>query len=146
MTRTISFTLPAPFPLVNRTTGYSHFTAARQKNQMQRQVAAAAYHLRPSLPFERAHVLIERHSVGTPDTDNLWGSAKRLLDCLTTPALLNVRKEGARQRTKNKRGLGFIVDDAPRHLTLEVRGVKCRLCEQKTVVTITEIMSAEVAA
>ncbi|MBS1096381.1 hypothetical protein JK191_02090 [Gluconobacter sphaericus] len=146
MPRTITFTLPAPFPLVNTTNGHSHFTATRQKNQMQRQVAAAAFHLRPSKPFERAHVLIERHSVGTPDTDNLWGSAKRLLDCLTTPVLLNVRKEGARPRVKNKRGLSFIVDDAPKHLTLDIRAVKCRLCEQKTVVTITEIVDAEVMA
>ena len=146
MTRTISFTLPAPYPLVNRTTGYSHFTAARQKNQMQREVAAVAYHLRPSAPFDRAHVLIERHSVGTPDTDNLVGSAKRLIDCLTTPRPLTVRTPGARQRIKNKRGRGFVVDDGPKHLTLEVRGVKCRLCEQKTVVTITEIVDAEVMA
>lgn len=146
MTRTISFTLPAPFPLVNRTTGYSHFTAARQKNDMQRQVAAAAYNMRPSVPFERAHVLIERHSAGTPDTDNLVGSAKRLIDCLTTPMPLKVRTPGARQRVKNKRGLSFIVDDAPKHLVLDVKAVKCRLCEQKTVVTITEIVGAEVAA
>lgn len=143
MTRKITFTLPAPFPLVNRITGYSHFTAARQKNQMQREVAAVAYHLRPSVPLDRAHVLIERHSVGTPDTDNLWGSAKRVLDCLTTPMPLKVRTPGARQRTKNKRGLGFIVDDAPKHLVLDVKAVKCRLCEQKTVVTITEIVGAE---
>ncbi|MBS1021901.1 hypothetical protein JK207_07630 [Gluconobacter cerinus] len=146
MSKVISFTLPAPFPLVNRITGYSHFTAARQKNDMQRQVAAAAYNMRPSVPFEQAHVLIERHSAGTPDTDNLVGSAKRLIDCLTTPMPLKVRTPGARQRTKNKRGLGFIVDDAPKHLVLDVKAVKCRLCEQKTVVTITEIVDAEVAA
>lgn len=146
MPKVITFTLPLPFLLVNRTTGYSHFTAARQKNDMQRQVAAVAYHLRPPVPFERAHVLIERYSVGTPDTDNLVGSAKRLIDCLTTPRPLTVRTPGARQRTKNKRGLGFVVDDGPKHLTLEVRGVKCRLCEQKTVVTITEIVGAEVTA
>lgn len=146
MTRKITFTLPAPYPLVNRTSGYSHFTAARQKNQMQREVAAVAYHLRPPVPFDRAHVLIERHSVGAPDTDNLVGSAKRLIDCLTTPRPLVVRTPGARQRIKNKRGLGFVVDDGPKHLTLEVRGVKCRLREQKTVVTITEIFEELVMA
>ena len=146
MTRKITFTLPAQYTLVNRTTGYSHFTATRQKKQMQREVMAVAYHLRPSVPFERAHVLIERHSVGTPDTDNLVGSAKRLIDCLTTPCPLVVRTPGARQRIKNKRGLGFIVDDGPKHLVLDVKAVKCRLCEQRTVVTITEIVGAEVAA
>lgn len=146
MPKVISFTLPAPYPLVNRTTGYSHFTAMKQKNQMQREVAAAAYHLRPATPLQRAHVLIERHSVGTPDTDNLWGSAKRVLDCLTTPAPLVVRKPGSRQRVKNKRGLGFIVDDSPKHLVLNVKAVKCRLCEQKTVVTITELVDDEVMA
>lgn len=144
MAKTITFILPKPFPLVNRTNGFSHYTATKQKNAMQRTVSAAALHLRPSKPFSRAHVLIERHSVGTPDTDNLVGSAKRLLDCLTTPKPLVVRKPGARQIIKNKRGLVFIVDDGPKHLVLAVKAVKCRLCEQKTVVTITEIVEAEV--
>ncbi|MFT9298653.1 MAG: hypothetical protein ABF542_11165, partial [Gluconobacter sp.] len=76
----------------------------------------------------------------------LWGSAKRVLDCLTTPMPLKVRTPGARQRVKNKRGLSFIVDDAPKHLVLDVKAVKCRPCEQKTVVTITEIVDAEVMA
>ncbi|MDL2172443.1 hypothetical protein [Asaia sp. HumB] len=138
--REITFTLPAPFPLVNRTTGFSHYTTAKQKNQLRRQVMAAALHLRPPAPFERAKVIVERHSVGTPDKDNLWGSAKRLLDCLTTPALLNVRTEGARQRTKNKRGLGFIIDDAPQYAEIEVIGVKCKRDEQRTVVTIREVV------
>ncbi|WP_051626123.1 hypothetical protein [Kozakia baliensis] len=135
----VTFTLPFAYPLPNRTNGFSHFAATNQKRAMARSVAAAARHLVPPTPFEQAHVLIERHGVREPDTDNLWGGAKRLVDCLTTPKLLTVRTEGARQRVKNKRGLGFVVDDARKHMTLEVRHVQSRLCDQKTVVTITEV-------
>ncbi|AXH72273.1 MAG: holliday junction resolvase [Caudoviricetes sp.] len=105
---------------------------------MQRAVLAAAAGQVPSEPIQRAHILIERHGVRAPDPDNLVGGAKRLIDCLTTPRLLNVRTPGARPRVKNKRGLGFVVDDGPDHVTLDVRHVPARLCCQKTVVTITE--------
>ena len=89
----------------------------------------------PSVPFQKARVVIERHSVGTPDYDNLVGGGKQLIDCLTTPV---IGKSG-RQRNRNRRGLGIIVDDSPDHLAAEYHAVKCRLCEQKTVVTITEL-------
>ncbi|WP_230844520.1 hypothetical protein [Acetobacter pasteurianus] len=107
---------------------------------MQRAVAHATIGQRISEPMQKARVLIERHGVHEPDMDNLWGGAKRLIDCLTTPKLLQVRTEGARQRVKNKRGLGFVVDDGPAHITLEIRHVPARICTQKTVVTITEIL------
>ncbi|WEQ51189.1 hypothetical protein LV478_11675 [Komagataeibacter oboediens] len=139
--RIISFTLPKPFPLLNHSIGQSRFALTRMRRQMARSVAAEAAHLRPAEPFQRAHVLIERYSAGTPDKDGLYGGAKFLVDALTTPRLLNVRTEGARQRVKNKRGLGFVVDDGPAHMQLEVRAVKCRLCEQRTVVTITEVVA-----
>jgi len=135
----ITFTIPKPFPLLNHSIGQSRFALTGMRRKMARAVENAALHLRPSEPFQRAHVLIERYSAGTPDTDGLYGGAKFLVDALTTPRLLNVRTPGARQRVKNKRGLGFVVDDAPKHMTLEVRSVKCRLCEQRTVVTITEV-------
>ncbi|WP_244182193.1 hypothetical protein [Gluconacetobacter entanii] len=108
---------------------------------MARAVACAALHLRHPEPFQKARVVIERYSAGTPDKDGLYGGAKFLVDAMTTPRLLNVRTPGARQRVKNKRGLGFVVDDGPAHMQLEVRAVKCRLCEQRTVVTITEVVA-----
>ena len=138
---TISFTLPKPFPLLNHSIGQCRFALTGMRRKMARAVADVALHLRPSEPFQRAHVLIERYSAGTPDTDGLYGGAKFLVDALTTPCLLNVRTPGARQRVKNKRGLGFVVDDGPAHMDLEVRAVKCRLCEQRTVVTITEVVA-----
>ena len=107
---------------------------------MARAVACATVNMRLPEPFRRAHVSIERHSCGTPDHDGVQGGAKFLIDSLTTPKLLNVRTSGARQRVRNKRGLGFIVDDGPEYATFDIRAVKCRLCDQKTVVTITEIL------
>ncbi|MCG4256903.1 hypothetical protein K6W27_07445 [Acetobacter senegalensis] len=110
------------------------------RRKMARTVAAATVQLRIPEPFLKAHVTIERYSCGTPDHDGVVGGAKFLIDTLTTPRLLNVRKPGARQRVKNKRGLGFIVDDGPDYATFDIRAVKSRLCDQKTVVTITEIL------
>ncbi|MCG4261346.1 hypothetical protein K6W36_12300 [Acetobacter senegalensis] len=110
------------------------------RRKMARAVAAATVQLRIPEPFQKAHVTIERYSCGTPDHDGVVGGAKFLIDTLTTPRLLNVRKPGARQRVKNKRGLGFIVDDGPHYATFDIRAVKSRLCAQKTVVTITEIL------
>jgi len=140
--RTIAFTLPEPFPLLNHSIGQSRFALTGMRRAMARNVALASAGVRIPEPFPRAHVLIERHSVGTPDRDNLVGGAKFLIDTLTTPRLLKVRTEGARQRVRNKRGLGFIVDDAPHYADIEVRHVKARLCDQKTVVTITELVDA----
>ncbi|MGO2959289.1 MAG: hypothetical protein ACTIDN_09670 [Acetobacter sp.] len=136
----IRFELPFAYSLPNKTNGQHYFAATRDKNAMHRAVAAASVGLRPPEPFQRARVEIERHGVRAPDPDNLTGGAKRLIDCLTTPRLLNVRTEGARQRVKNKRGLGFIIDDGPEHIVLNVRHVPARLCAQKTVMTITEIL------
>lgn len=138
--KTIHFELPFAYPLPNRTLCQHWATATREKRRMQRAVAHATTGRRISEPMQKAHVLIERHGVHEPDMDNLWGGAKRLIDCLTTPKLLQVRTEGARQRVKNKRGLGFVVDDGPAHITLEIRHVPARICDQKTVVTITEIL------
>ncbi|QEE86604.1 hypothetical protein EOV40_009970 [Acetobacter oryzoeni] len=110
------------------------------RQKMARAVACATVNMRVPEPFQKAHVSIERYSCGTPDHDGVQGGAKFLIDSLTTPKLLNVRKPGARQRVRNKRGLGFIVDDGPEYATFDIRSVKSRLCDQKTVVTITEIL------
>ena len=139
MTRLITFTLPKPYPLLNHSIGQSRFALTNMRRSMARSVAAATAGQRLPEPMQRAHVTIERHSVGQPDHDGVVGGAKFLIDCLTTPRLLNVRKPGARQRVRNKRGLGFIVDDSPKHITLDIQHVKSRLCDQKTVVTIREV-------
>ncbi|RUT26918.1 hypothetical protein C0V97_03650 [Asaia sp. W19] len=138
--REITFTLPAPFPLLNHSIGQSRFTLTGMRRKMARSVAMASAGLRPPEPFSKAHVVIERYSVGSPDNDGLQGGAKFLIDSLTTPRRLNVRTEGARPRTKNKRGLGFIIDDAPQYAEIEVIGIKCKRAEQRTVVTIREVV------
>ncbi|GBQ10393.1 hypothetical protein [Acetobacter cerevisiae] len=138
--RTIRFELPFAYALPNRTLRQHWRAATKDKRTMQRAVMAATAGQTLTEPMQRAHILIERHGVRAPDPDNLVGGAKRLIDCLTTPRLLNVRKPGTRQRVKNKRGMGFVVDDGSEHVTLEVKHVPARLCAQKTVVTITEIL------
>lgn len=138
--KTIRFEIPFAYALPNRTLHQHWGVATKAKHKMQRAVMAAAAGQVPSEPIQRAHILIERHGVRAPDPDNLIGGAKRLIDCLTTPKLLNVRTPGAHQRLKNKRGLGFVVDDGPEHVVLDVRHVPARLYAQKTVVTITEIL------
>ncbi|ARW47854.1 hypothetical protein [Acetobacter pasteurianus] len=138
--RVIRFELPEPYPLLNHSIGQSRFALTRMRQKMARAVACATVNMRVPEPFQKAHVSIERHSCGTPDHDGVQGGAKFLIDTLTTPKLLNVRKPGARQRVRNKRGLGFIVDDGPEYATFDIRAVKSRLCDQKTVVTITEIL------
>ncbi len=138
--RVIRFELHEPYPLLNHSIGQSRFALTRMRQKMARSVACATVNMRVPEPFQKAHVSIERHSCGTPDHDGVQGGAKFLIDSLTTPKLLNVRKPGARQRVRNKRGLGFIVDDGPEYATFDIRAVKSRLCDQKTVVTITEIL------
>ena len=135
--RSITFTLPFAYKLPNRTIGQHWGRATREKNDLMRKVAAEAYHLRPPQPFRKARVVIERHGVREPDEDNLVGGVKRLVDCLTTPVIQN--SQSGRASIKNKRGLGFVVDDGPDFITLEVRHVKAKRAEQKTVVTITEM-------
>ena len=136
--RVITFTLPFAYDLPNVTIRQNRWQATRAKNGMMRQVMAASYNLRIPEPFQRAHVTIERHGSKVPDADNLVGGVKRLLDCLTTP-VLQIGK-GGRYSYKNKRGQGFIVDDSPKHITQEVRAVLCKRGEEKTVVTIREIV------
>ncbi|MXV43488.1 hypothetical protein GS501_00130 [Saccharibacter sp. 17.LH.SD] len=136
MPRSISFTLPTPYPLLNKTLRMHHRALTRLKKSLRANIVAAIGGPQniPSKPFPYAHIRIERWSVGTPDKDNLeGGGAKQLIDCLTTPVIQ------ARRHVRNKYGLGIIVDDSPAHITTEYHAVKCRLCEQKTVVTITEI-------
>jgi len=138
--KSITFTLPQPFPLLNHSIGQSRFVLTGMRRKMVRSVAQAALHLRPAAPFVKASVRIERYSTGTPDRDGLFGGAKFLVDALTTPRPLNVRTPGARPRVKNKRGLGFVVDDSPECILLEVVSVKSRRADQRTVVTITEVV------
>ena len=98
--KTITFTLPKPFPLLNHSIGQSRWALTGMRQKMARAVFAATVSLRIPEPFQKAHVTIERHSCGAPDHDGVVGGAKFLIDTLTTPRLLNVRKPGASESTE----------------------------------------------
>ncbi|GBQ72631.1 hypothetical protein AA103196_3116 [Ameyamaea chiangmaiensis NBRC 103196] len=138
--RTLTFTLPDPFPLLNVQQRKHYRTRQREKIATARRIAAELSGEIPAEPFTRAHVLIIRYSTGTPDLDGLYGGAKDLLDCLTTPELQ------ANGKIRNKFGIGLIVDDSPKHITLTVEPRVCKRAEARTVVTVTEMVGAEVMA
>jgi len=132
--REITFTLGDPFPLLNKQMRKHYRTRQREKLATGRKIASLLGAERPSEPFRKAVVQIVRHSTGTPDRDGLYGGCKDLLDCLTTPRL---NKQG---ETVNKYGLGLIVDDAPQFIDLSVTAERCKRAEQRTVVTIREVV------
>lgn len=137
---TLTITLPKPYPLLNQMLKAHYATKAKKKRAWRWHIVASlgGAHALPKEPFKKAHIRIERHSVGTPDHDNVVGGAKPLLDCLTTPRL------NAHGHIANKHGLGIIEDDSPAHITTDYHAVKCRLCEQKTVITITDLTGEDV--
>jgi hypothetical protein len=137
--RVVQFTLPAPTPLLNRTIGKNYHAAKAAKRKMAFAILAACDNRRPAEPFQRAHIRVERHSIGTPDYDGLVGGMKSLLDCLTLPG--KPRFQGSKVVVSHPYGLGFIVDDAPTFITLEPVAVRARKrVDQKTVVIIREII------
>ena len=133
MPKTITLTLQKPTPLQNTLLRTHYRTRATNKLRIGREIMAQLGAARPAQPLQRAHVLVERWSCGTPDRDGLVGGVKDVLDCLTTPT------PQANGKVRNKYGMGLILDDSPKHITLEVRPVKCKRVEQKTVIVITEL-------
>ena len=132
--RTITFTLPEPFPLLNVQQRRHFRVRGKLKLSTARQIVAMLGPDRPAEPFQKAHVSVTRHSSGSPDRDGLYGGVKDLLDCLTTPV------PQASGKVRNKYGIGLIVDDSPKHITLDVQAERCKRAEQRTEVTITEIV------
>lgn len=130
----ISFTLREPFLLLNRTMRMNHHARRRYMTVLAREIDEQTIGRRPPRPYERAWVRIYRFSAATPDTDNLYGGAKFIVDCLTTPA-----RTGSTVR--NRFGLGFVVDDSPKHIALVVHHQRSTRAEQCTRVEIAEIPS-----
>ena len=142
----ITFTLRDPFPLLN-TTLRMHFRKRKQsQRRMMHEIAEVTAGLRPAEPFEHAFVRIERYSVGRPDLDGLYGGAKPLIDCLTTPVHLKPRTVFGKHSVRNPLGLGFVVDDGPKHIRLEVVPMTAKRADQRTVVMIEELGPAELQA
>ena len=120
----IRFTLAKPLKLLANER--MHWTALnRYGKAIGAEVARLTRDIGPMEPFERARVFIERVSIREPDRDNLYSSVKPLVDSLLE------------QSARHPRGLGFVVDDTPAHMMLEVVHVKAQgRASQCTTVTI----------
>lgn len=100
----------------------------RAKRRYMDQLAAEVAHQTPAasgIPFRRAKVEIIRQSSKQPDRDNLWGSAKPVLDVL---------------QVKSKRhpyGTYVIENDDADHIELDCRWEKTSPKHGKTLVIVT---------
>lgn len=123
------FTLGSPTKTLNEIRSMHHFTYAKHRAALALEVAALTVGKRPSEPFTRARITIERHSAGSPDVDGLYGGLKPLLDVLQPRS----------KRCPN--GLGIIANDSPRALEVRLSPVACPRGRGKTVVTISEVVA-----
>ena len=141
----VQFTLPDPFPLLNVLLRM-HWRKRKEVQQLiAEQMSRATVGQRPIRPFRHARVLIERHSPGTPDLDGLYGGAKLLIDCLSTPIYASARRKGGKGQMRNPFGLSIVVDDGPDYIRLHVNPVRCATVDRKTVVLVEELTRAEFA-
>lgn len=92
----------------------------------------------PPKPFARARLTIERHSLGSPDADNLWGGTKDLVDCLLDPGQPVMRN--GKLIVRHPYGLGIVADDNPSVLERRVVPVRVsRRGDQRTILIIEEL-------
>jgi hypothetical protein len=144
MTETVlSITLPEPFLLLNRTMRMHPMQVRKYQQRMAWQMRAAlgALSVGQMAPMARAHVRIERHSVGVPDQDGLHGGAKQVIDCLLPVGKPFLR--GGKYVFPHPCGIGVVADDGPGVMVQEVVSVRVpRRDLQRTVVTITALPTA----
>ena len=102
-------------PTLNELTRMHFGKIIRLKRKWQRKIKAELLlnHYYGREPLQKANLVITRHSKKCPDYDNMVGGAKHLIDIFTTPVLY---KNGS---VKNKYGLGVVVDDSPKYLTVK---------------------------
>ena len=80
----------------------------------------------PREPLRRCRITVERTSTQAPDTDNLYGGLKPLMDALQPVS------------ARHKYGLGFIAEDSPSCVVdLVARHVTGK--EHRTVIRIEEV-------
>lgn len=121
----ITFTLARPFPLLNRTLRVHWAVRRRDRKAMAEEIARLGVWPAGAPVMQEAIVTITRYSLQAPDTDNLYGGAKGLVDCLLVKSDLHPN------------GAGIVLDDSPSHMTLIVRSeVVRKRAEQRTEVTI----------
>lgn len=127
----ISFELAQPTKLLNQVLRMHWSKRMKHQRALAWEIRMATMNSRPVVPFQRARVRIERHSLQTPDFDGMVGGFKHLIDCLLPPS------------SKHPVGLGIIVDDNPDCLRLTAIAMKvARRADQKTVVVIEDINGA----
>lgn len=124
--REIRFTLARPVKLLN-VTQRMHWSARRRyAKELSAEIAVLAWALIPPQPWSRATVRIERWSIKEPDKDNLYASAKCLVDCLLP------------RSTRHPHGLGFVVDDSPDHMDQTVVHKQAATRKQQSTTVIIE--------
>lgn len=124
----IRFRLAQPLPSLNALMRTSKYEYKQNRETLAWEVVSQINRQRPAKPFVRAELIIERHSVGELDEDNLKACRKVLTDVL----------QPASRRHPN--GLGVILNDDPAHLKATVLQVRVRRhAEQHTLVTIRDL-------
>lgn len=119
----MQFTLAKPVKLLNQTLRMHWSARTKYAKALSAEIAQA--HLGIPEPMDRARVEIVRYSIKEPDTDGLVGGVKILIDTLL------IRSD------RHPHGLGYIVDDSPAHLVLDVRHEKAaNLKSQGTTIRI----------
>lgn len=126
---TFGFTLQRPILLLNRLLRLHWAERSAYANELSEEIAGLTRHLPAGAkPLDRARVTVTRYSMGTADQDNLTAAVKPLLDALLV------------RSATHPAGLGFLVDDAPAHLELIVRGQQAeKRTAQRTVVLVERI-------
>lgn len=123
----IEFEIPLLLKLPNTMSGRHWSVHMAQRKKLKPMVEIALQQYFGCMPMEKAGVTITRYSTGSvrPDWDNLFASAKSLID------LLLVRCE------RHPHSFGIIIDDDPTRLTPYMFAERCETRkQQKTAVRI----------
>ena len=125
----VQFTLEKPVKLLNEVLRMHWTERRRYAKALAAQIAQR--HKGIILPMQQAAVTVTRYSVREPDHDGLIGGCKLLIDCLLM------------RSDKHPHGMGYIVDDSPKHLTFKAIHVKAEtLKAQGTTVRIERLPNA----
>ena len=141
----IAFRLDRPFMLLNPLLRLHHMARVRHNRAIGWEVRVATNGCRPTSPFVRALVRIERRSLVEPDCDGLTGGAKPLLDALlpTGKPYVSVRKGVSKWMLPHPTGLAIIADDSPACLVLQTLSVRVKKrADQCTLVRIYRLSAA----
>lgn len=124
----VEFTLSAPTKTLNQILRMHWRDRQHYQQQLSGEIGRLTMAQPVRIPFEKCRVTITRYSLKVPDADNLWASAKPLVDCLLVHS------------ATHPQGLGFCRDDSPDHMQMIVKSALVkRSAEQRTHVLIERI-------